>query len=508
MAQAKPNIIFFFCDDLGWGDVSCLNADSQIATPKIDSLAASGISFSDAHAGSAVCTPSRYTLLTGRYCWRTPLKADVHSGYSPALITPDRPTVASRLKDHGYATACYGKWHMGMDWALKGGGTTRAFRRRLNDEPADADHQIDFAKPIQNAPSDVGFDHFYGISASLDMSPYVFIENNGPTTKPTSYSPEGHGDRLSRPGIAAQGWRHEDVLPTVQQKALDFIDARAKDGKPFFLYIPVNGPHTPIVPTEEWVGTSNCGLYGDFVQQIDAMVGSLLERLDLHDLRNNTAFFFSSDNGPETHTAEYRDRYNHMSTWRFRGMKRDNWEGGHRIPYVVSWPARVGAGVTCDRFVELADFYTTAIAIAGAATPAAPNAGGEDSFNMLPLLLGTDASDYRSFAVHHSFLGKWAIRRGKWKLLLHSGSGGNFYVCPENDDPVQLYNLDVDPFETTNVYKDHKALVADLKRQCLDVIQKGRSTPGPAMPNDGPDQTGESATHWQQLEELLSVAVD
>lgn len=489
-----PNIVFIFCDDLGWGDVSCLNPESKIHTPHIDALAASGVTFTDAHAGSAVCTPSRYTLLTGRYCWRTRLKARVNGGYSPALITPERATVASELRRAGYRSACIGKWHIGMDWELK-----EDFRppQMLSGKERELDFKIDFSKPVSNGPTDVGFDYFFGISASLDMSPYAFIENDRVTAIPTATIPRGTEELRAREGIGVEGWRHENVLPTLRDKAVGFIEENA-GSSPFFLYLPVNGPHTPVVPNDEWIGSSDCGVYGDFVMEIDSVVGDVVSALERSGVADETIVFFSSDNGPETLTARYRVAYDHFSAWKWRGMKRDNWEGGHRIPLIVSWPRTIEAGAKSDRFVELADFYATALELAG--VDAGPDSG-EDSFSMVPLLLGGDASDYRQFSVHHSSNGKWAIRRGQWKLLLHSGSGGNPVACPENDDPVQLYDMEEDPFETTNVYRDHLQLVGELKSLCLRCITDGRSAPGPRAKND-------DGGRWEQLEELLSLEVE
>ena len=531
--SSAPNIVFFFCDDLGWGDVSCLNPESKIATPHIDALAASGMSFTDAHAGSAVCTPSRYTLLTGRYCWRTRLKEGVNGGYSPSLIPPDRPTVASELRSLGDATACIGKWHLGLDWALKPDAPPELGpHQEFTEHEGELDPYIDFTQPVRGGPVDVGFDHFFGISASLDMSPYVYIHDDRVTEPPTSHSPGGTAELRARPGIAAPGWRHEDVLPELERRACAWIAEQHAADHPFFLYLPINGPHTPVVPTDEWKGRSGCGIYGDFVMQIDAVVGSLIAELEKLGIRENTLFVFSSDNGPETITAPYRERYGHKSAWEFRGMKRDNWEGGHRIPLIASWPAAIRAGSRCDRFVELADFYMTALDIGGhemtpldvggheMPPPDARPRGGEDSFSMLPLLQGGDASAYRQFAVHHSMQGKWAIRKGRWKLLLHSGSGGNPYDCPENDDPVQLYDMESDPFETTNVYRARPETVRELKELCLAVIRGGRSTPGPALANDPPAGVSNDANAaagdtgagresdqpiWHQLQELLEL---
>jgi arylsulfatase A len=495
--SGKPNIIFIFCDDLGWGDVSCLNPESKIQTPNIDALARSGINFTDAHAGSAVCTPSRYTLLTGRYCWRTPLKQGVNGGYSPALIHSDRETVASLLKRAGYRSACMGKWHVGMDWSLKPEAGGNEFPQELSWKERELDDLVDFSKPVKNGPVDVGFDYYYGISASLDMSPYVFIENDRVTEIPTDVVPRGTEELRAREGIGAKGWRHEDVLPAITEKSVEFIRENAASGTPFFLYVPVNGPHTPVVPNEEWIGKSGCGIYGDFVMEIDAVVGRIVESVAKSGIRENTLILFASDNGPETLTAAYRERYDHYSAWKYRGMKRDNWEGGHRIPYIASWPGTVPEDSTCTRFVELADFFATAAALAGVEIP---DGAAGDSFDMSPLFVGKDAPEYRELAVHHSMHGKWAVRRGRWKLLLHSGSGGNKYDCPENDDPVQLFDMQDDQFETTNVYADHPEIVRELREACLECIRRGRATPGSELTND-------DGGEWTQLQELLELQV-
>jgi arylsulfatase A-like enzyme len=325
----------------------------------------------------------------------------------------------------------------------------------------------------------------------------VFIENDTATEIPAEIVPAGETPELrARQGIGAKGWRHEAVLPALQRKSIEFIEQNAGED-PFFLYIPVNGPHTPVVPNEAFVGRSDCGIYGDFVMEIDHMVGEIARTVKNRGIENDTLIIFSSDNGPETLTAAYREEFGHYSAWKFRGMKRDNWEGGHRIPLIASWPGTIEAGVQNERFVELADFFATAADIIGIAVP--PTAG-EDSYSMLPLLLGTEPAGYREFAVHHSVSGKWAIRKGKWKLLLHSGSGGNSYDAPENDDPVQLYDMQNDPFETTNLYTEHAAIVEELQVLCLEQINNGRSTPGPVRQND-PDGD------WVQLRELIALDV-
>jgi len=494
----RPNFIYVFCDDLGWGDVSCLNPDSKIQTPHVDALAASGMNFTDAHAGSAVCTPSRYTLLTGRYCWRTHMKRGVNGGYSPALISPERMTVAGMLKERGYSTACMGKWHVGMDWQLKEEYGEDQFLQELSSKESDFDSMVDFTKPIKNGPVDVGFDYFFGISASLDMSPYVFIENDQVTEIPCETVPKGNTEEArARQGIGARGWRHEDVLPALKEKSCEFIRREAAAGNPFFLYVPVNGPHTPVVPNEEFIGKSGCGIYGDFVMEIDHTVGEIVRAAEEAGVRDDTVIIFSSDNGPETLTARYREMFDHHSAWKFRGMKRDNWEGGHRVPFVVSWPKGIESGSTCEEFVELADFMATAADITGYELP---DDAAEDSHSILPYMQGDFAADCRPFAIHNSISGKWAIRKGRYKLLLHAGSGGNPSDCPENGDSVQLYDMEVDRFETTNIYRDKPEVVQELKELCLKCIQEGRSRPGEGSSND-PD--GE----WTQLKELMELVV-
>ncbi len=498
MKARKTNIIYIFCDDLGWGDISCLNPESKIQTPHIDQLAQDGMNFTDAHAGSAVCTPSRYTLMTGRYCWRTSVKAGVNGGYSPALITPARLTVAQMLKDAGYKTGCVGKWHIGMDWAFKLEYKDMTCIQPLSSEEIKFDTMIDFSKPTKNGPTDLGFDYFYGISASLDMSPYVFIENNLATEIPCEISPGGTTpETRARRGICAKGWTHEDVLPTLRKKACTFIKESATEKEsPFFLYLPLTAPHTPVVPNKEFLGKSECGIYGDFVVEIDDIVGEIVQTVKELGITDNTMIIFSSDNGPESLTNAYRETFGHKSTWKYRGIKRDNWEGGHRVPFIVSCPEYVKPASTCSEFIELVDFMATA---ADLNKITVPEDMAEDSRTILPYLKGDFSASCREFAIHHSSQGKWAIRKGKWKLLLHAGSGGNGYNnLPEGDETLQLYNMESDQFETTNVYKDHPAVIKELKELCIKSILDGRSTPGEKLKND-------SSGEWRQLQELLDL---
>ncbi|MBF9015527.1 MULTISPECIES: arylsulfatase [unclassified Oceanispirochaeta] len=494
--EKKPNVIYFLCDDLGWGDVSLLNPESKIETPNIDKLGSSGLVFTDAHSGSAVCTPSRYSILTGRYCWRTKeLKEDVNGGFSPGLIRDGRKTLASELKKQGYSTACIGKWHIGMDWSVSEGSLPMQY---LSDEMEDdVQYRIDYLKDIKNGPLDAGFDYYYGLSASLDMPPYTWLENNRVVDIPDIIISGEYGERCFRTGVGVSDWTHESVLPTIINKSKNYITECSKTDKPFFLYLPINGPHTPIVPKKEWIGKSGCGLYGDFIMEIDDYLGQISDTVKKAGIEDNTLIIFTSDNGPELFTHQYKENYSHSSTWKFRGYKRDNWEGGHRVPYIISWPSAVKAGRHTGQYVELVDIAATICDLVK--IKISPDFC-EDSYSMLPILLEDQGQSLRDFGIHHSSRGYWAVRMGKWKLLLHSGSGGNETACSEDGDIVQLYDMEKDPFESENIYKEHPELLLSIKQFCTDLIKNGRSTAG--MP-----QPVENEGDWSQLVDLLDLSI-
>jgi arylsulfatase A-like enzyme len=324
----RPNILYILCDDLGYGDVRALNPDrGKIATPNIDRLAARGMVFTDAHSSSSVCTPTRYGILTGRYCWRTRLQSYVLEGTSPHLIAPDRLTVAKLLRRHGYATACIGKWHLGMDFAHK---------PRVDRTKTGEGLDIDYDKPIANGPNVAGLDYYFGISASADMPPYTFIENDRVTVVPTVEK------TWVRKGAAAADFEAADLLPALTRKAAAYLDQRAaaaRMGKPFFLYLALTSPHTPILPTREWQGKSGLNAYGDFVMQTDAAVGEVVAALEKNGLAENTLVIFTSDNGcsPAAGIDEL-ERKGHFPSAVYRGYKADIWDGGHRIPFIACWP--------------------------------------------------------------------------------------------------------------------------------------------------------------------------
>lgn len=488
-AADRPNFVYILCDDLGYGDVSCLNPDGKIRTPHMDRIAREGMLFTDAHSGSAVCSPTRYGVITGRYAWRSRLKSAVLGGLSPRLIEPGRMTVASMLKAQGYHTAAIGKWHLGMDWARKGDVN------ELSIETREQVFNVDYARPIKNGVNSVGFDYYFGISASLDMIPYTYIENDHVTVLPTEDRDYpmflGREQGRVRKGPAAPGFEVENVLPDLTKKAVEYIRSRAaaaKQGQPFFLYLPFASPHTPVAPTKEWQGRSGLNPYADFVMQTDAGIGEVLKALDDHGLAPNTFVVMTSDNGcsPQADFPALVAK-GHDPSGVFRGHKADIFEGGHRIPFLVRWPAKIKPGGRSDQTICLTDFMRTSAEILGVKLP---DNAAEDSVSILPALLGKDTRPLREATVHHSINGSFAIRQGKWKLELCPGSGGWSSPRPGQEDtsklpPIQLYDLASDIAEERNVQAEHPEVVARLTALMEKYARDGRSTPGQPQANTG-----------------------
>ncbi len=476
---ARPNFIYILADDLGYGDVRCLNLQGKIATPHIDRLAAAGMRFTDAHSSSAVCTPTRYGLMTGRYNWRSRLKSGVQGGMSPDLIEPGRATVASFLKDEGYKTACIGKWHLGFDWKRKAG--TPPFTDKI--EKGSDGWNADFTKPFGGGPLAVGFERYFGIAASLDMVPYTFLENDHVVELPSldkSFPMTAGKDKpgKTRLGPAAVSFEAENVLPELTKRALAFIHESAqpsREGKPFFLYLPLNAPHTPIVPSAQWRGKSGISPYADFVMETDATLGSILDALQKTGLQENTMVVMTSDNGcsPQADFAELAT-YGHHPSFTFRGTKADVFDGGHHVPFIASWPGTIPAGSETKELVCLNDWFATVADILGKTLP---ENTAEDSISILPLLRG-EKNSVRKTLVHHSVNGTFAIRQGPWKLILASDSGG--WSTPLPGSPAakqlpssQLYNMDADGAEALNQAAENPEIVARLTKQLLQEIANG-----------------------------------
>jgi len=483
----KPNVVYILADDMGYGDVSCLNESSQIKTECLDRMAAEGMAFEDAHATSAVCTPSRYSILTGRYNWRSRLKASVLSGWSPHLVEPGRMTVASLLKEQGYHTAMIGKWHLGWDWATTDG------------KPATEDN-VDFTKPVGNGPECYGFDYAYGHCGSLDMAPYVYVENGNITAQPDRVTENTDKFTWWRKGPTGADFEHEDVLPNFTRRSVKYIEDRAATGEPFFLYFPLPAPHTPILPTEEFRGKSGTNLYGDFCLMVDDVVGQVMDALERSGVEDNTILVFTADNGcsPEADFEELGE-LGHRPSYIFRGHKADIYEGGHRIPLIVRWPDEIKGGSVCNETTCLVDLMATCADIVGAELP---DNAGEDSISNLPVWQGKPLdTSLREATIHHSVDGSFSIRKGKWKLEMCAGSGGWSTPRPgeecEGLPPIQLYDLDTDISEQQNVHDEHPAVVEDLKALLTKYVEDGRSTPGAKQGNVG-------GIDWPQLWWMLS----
>jgi arylsulfatase A len=457
-SKPKPNIVLILADDMGYGDPGCYNKESKIPTPHMDRLASQGMRFTDAHTPSSVCTPTRYGILTGRYCWRTHLQRGVLQGYDPLLIEPGRTTLASLLKGQGYSTACIGKWHLGLG---------------IRDK-------TDYSKPLRPGPNSVGFDYSFIIPASLDMPPYVFVENEQVTEAPTGTTAASEmrrkgGGGFWRAGAIAPHFRHIDVLPTFTDKVLGFIGKQTRD-KPFFLYFALNAPHTPWMPIDEFRGRSKADYYGDFVAQVDGTVGRVLKALDDAKLTDNTGVILTSDNGAHWLPEDIR-KWGHRANGNLRGQKADIWEGGHRVPFIVRWPGKTPAGSRSDELICLTDIMATAAAIAGARLP---TDAGEDSYNLVPALSGQIRDQpIREAIVHHSSDGTFAIRQGPWKLALALGSHGFSSprnVTPEPGGPTgQLYHLANDPAESKNLWLQKPEVVERLTRLLEKYKSEGRS---------------------------------
>lgn len=457
---APPGIVLILADDLGWGDPRCYNPESKVPTPNLDRLAAEGMRFIDAHSPSAVCTPTRYGILTGRYAWRSRLKNGVLWGYSPPLLEPGLPTIASHLKAHGYITAGVGKWHLGLEFATRG---PAAFGDGV--EPAADPSLIDWSQPLRAGPHTAGFDHYFGIPASLDMVPYVFIEDDRIPVPPTARTPGSRSQRQGgngfwREGPIAPGFTIEGCQPALTAHAVAYLREQRRD-RPFFLYFPLTAPHDPWVPTEAFRGRSGAGARGDFVAQVDDTVGQVLQVLEERGLVEDTLVLFTSDNGAHWLPGEAQ-RTGHAANGPWRGMKSDAWEGGHRVPLLARWPGHVPPGRVSEALVGLNDLFATLAEVAGAPLPPGT---APDSVSFFRALRGRH-QPRRPPLVQHSIRGTFAVREGPWKLIEGSDSGG--WSAGKVETPRQLYRLDQDPGEQHNLALRHpdrvKRLEATLRR--------------------------------------------
>jgi arylsulfatase A len=462
-----PNIVFIMADDMGYGDVGVYNPESKIPTPNIDRFAKESMRFTDAHSPSAVCSPTRYGVLTGRYCWRSRLKRNVLSGFSPPLISQEQMTVAELLRDNGYHTACIGKWHLGIGWQPKTGGSITGVKDAA---------RVDFNKPVTDGPNEHGFDYsFITAACSTVDPPYVFIENSKCTAQPTATMVRNDPVTTfgSRPGPMIPGWSNENVDPTYVEKSREFIKRHCDTDRkrPFFLYLALSTPHAPWLPPDFVKGLGRTGARGDMVVLADWCVGQVLDTLDQLGLTENTLVIFTSDNGPRIGSK------GHKSAGDWRGYKSHIWEGGHRIPFIARWPGRIKTDSICDELICLTDLMGTCAAIVRVKLG---DGIGPDSYNILPALLGQKYNEpIREAIVHHSCYGVFSIRRGPWKLILETKSSGGWVKPrgsgPEPGNPGQLYNLADDLQEKNDLWDKHLEIVQELTKLLEKYKQQGHS---------------------------------
>lgn len=525
----RPNVLVVLADDLGQGDISCFNPNAGWQTPYIDRIAKQGMRFFDSHATSALCTPSRYGLLTGRYNWRSRLKRLVLPGDAESLIEKDRLTLAQFLRDRGYQTAVVGKWHLGLDWQLLDDGDDLArFGLSTEDHPIPQSRfgragnfapeeqwevegaDIDYTKPVAFGPNELGFDYSFITPASHDQPPFVYVENGNVVTQPTHFGgDQWHLDRATpaqwtqtQKGPMPEDFSVNQLFEDFQQTALSMLDEFLAGESPWFLYVPSHLVHGPILPNPAWQGRSGLGPYGDFVLQFDEYTGQLVEKIDAAGQTDNTIVIVTSDNGVSpVAPLEELAAQGHDSSNGWRGVKADIWEGGHREPFVVRWPAVIEADTTSDHLISHSDIFATLSEVLGEPLPAS---AAEDSVSQLTAWQGA-ATPARQDIVSSSGGGGLAIRQGDWKLECVTGGDGFGALMeqvadaqPTRYEPAQLYNLADDPAETTNLIDSEPAKVTELVALLGEHIRRGRSTPGPDQQNDPPTPSD----RWIQIEWL------
>ena len=453
--MTKPNIIFIMADDQGYGDASSYNPESKIPTPGIDRIAKEGIRFTDAHSSSAVCTPTRYGLLTGRYNWRSRLQQGVMvtGDTEGCLIDTSILTVPELLKEHGYKTALVGKWHLGYSYEFPAGsgGLRDIITKKPYGQFSVAAASV--GSRIIDGPVKYGFDEFHGFHHAREM--HSWAENNR----------------------VIETIPLDQVITRETQESIRFIENQAKASTPFFLYLALASPHTPIVPSDEWVGKSGISTYADFVMETDHATVQVLDTLDRPGTAAHPRVFFTSDNGcsPPANFAELRKR-GHAPSFSLRGMKSDAWDGGHRVPYVVRWPRVIHPGRVSDEIICHNNLMATCADMLGETLP---DDAGVDSFSILPVLRGdTSTTPSHPFVIHHSSKGRFAIRQGDWKFIAARGSGG--WSKGDDGKPSQLYDMTNDRKESRNLAEKKPDVVAEMTKLLETAIKNGRTTPGPS----------------------------
>lgn len=479
--RRPPNVVIIYADDMGYGDLNIQNPDSKIPTPHLDQLASAGMRFTDAHSSSGICSPSRYALLTGTYHWRR--QHGIVDSFEKPFFNASDVTLPQVLQENGYATACIGKWHLGWDWEFKNPPSGRV-KQWGRDVAVYFPEDIDWTKPVSGGPVDRGFDYYFG-DGTINFPPYAWVENNRLTEAPTEvmdihdigYETK-EGEWEFRPGPKVKGWNPYKVLPTITEKAVAWISKQTAD-KPFFLYFSLPSPHAPIIPNDEFDGKSKAGAYGDFIFQTDWVIGQVLKALQDKGFEENTLVIFTSDNGPEHYAFLRAEKYGHFSMGSFRGLKRDIWEGGHRVPFIVKWPGHIDPGTVSDKLVSQIDIMATIGALIGIEFQ---DGVAPDSYHFLPSLDKNPRNlPQREFLIHNTMPNRWAVRKGDWLYI--NDSIGQHTAMPAKfaelrgykkfNTPGLLFNLHEDPEQMMNHYESHPELVVDMDKLILESKAKG-----------------------------------
>lgn len=464
--SAKPNIVILYADDMGFGDLGANNAQSKIPTPHLDQLAAEGMRLTNGHSSSGICTPSRYAMLTGRYHWR-----DFHNiagAFDGTVFKKNQLTMPAMLRQQGYATACIGKWHLGFDWD----GIRKSGAKKNTIEFSD----YDWTKPFKGGPLDHGFDTYFGDNV-INFPPYAWIENDRlvkapDTTFRSNPTVPKEGNWECRPGPAVKDWDFYAVLPTLTDKGVDYIKARKGNKQPFFLYFPFPSPHAPIIPNDPFDGKSKAGAFGDFVTQTDDSCGKILQALRDNGFAENTIVVFSADNGAEFYAYQRDQKFDHWSSGPFRGLKRDIYEGGHRVPFIIRWPGVIKPGTVSDALIAQIDLMAT---FANVTKFSLPKGAAMDSHDFAPWIENPSTDSPRRSMVHNTNPKGYAVRKGDW-VLVAAKSGYVGQVAPKPwitkhnmpaDDalPVELYDLKNDPGQRVNLASKHPEKVTELQAE-------------------------------------------
>jgi arylsulfatase A-like enzyme len=478
-----PNIVIIYADDMGYGDLNCQNPNSKIPTPNLDQLASEGMRFTDAHSSSGICSPSRFALLTGTYHWRN--QHGIINSFGKPFFKETDVTLPQVLQKSGYTTACIGKWHLGWDWKFKNepsGKTLQGVKEINYYLPED----IDWSAPISGGPLDRGFDYYFG-DGTINFPPYAWVENDKLLELPTKDQDVAErgfetkeGNWEFRPGPMVEGWDPYNVIPTLTKKAVEYVNSQEKD-KPFFLYFALPSPHAPIIPNEEFIGTSEAGGYGDFMVQTDWVAGEVLKALKAKGLDENTIVIFSADNGPEKYAFERAEKYGHYSMGDLRGLKRDVWEGGHHVPFIVKWPGQVRAGSVSNEVISQVDIMAT---LAAATNTALTEGLAPDSYNLLPIFMEEKyASPLREATVQNTFENVWGLRQGKW-LYINAPSGEHTKM-PDSfkqlrnykdfDTAGLLFDMENDPEQRTNLFAQHPNKIKEMDQLLQNYREQGYS---------------------------------